>query len=329
MPPVPASVGWATGATPAGSLQSTSLIGGGQYSVFPTGDHYVYSRVMSDAQTTVFAGPFSSGGPSELALFQVPPGTPTPTPAGVMYSPSLAAYFQPGLQLAVWQLGGAAGAGSDLVIWDDSDRQVIACPSSASAFLSGQGSADASKVLFVTPQQCCSYRGSGPLSLLTLPATQGGLGSCTLLAASNVVTAAFSPDNSSMFWLVQPPGGEAQLWAAASDGSGARMVGTGLMQTVQFVGFTGAKVELFLDGDLVWLDLHDSTVQLHYVAEQVFEEIYDIEGPWLITGYDYSTQDSTGTLGLVNRDTGEKRPISPRSPSSPSWQKRWPPTGGW
>jgi hypothetical protein len=30
----------------------------------------------------------------------------------------------------------------------------------------------------------------------------------------------------------------------------------------------------------------------------------------LIAGYDYSSQDTNGTLGLVNRMTGEKRPIS-------------------
>jgi hypothetical protein len=34
-------------------------------------------------------------------------------------------------------------------------------------------------------------------------------------------------------------------------------------------------------------------------------------GGWLITGYEYSTQAGTATVGLVNRNTGEKRPISP------------------
>jgi len=90
------------------------------------------------------------------------------------------------------------------------------------------------------------------------------------------------------------------------------MIGSGLMQNVHFVVPGAAQLELILDGDLVWLDPHASTVQLHRIAEQVFEEIYDIGvGGWLITGYDYSSQDATATVGLVNRNTGERRLISP------------------
>ena len=147
--------------------------------------------------------------------------------------------------------------------------------------------------------------------MLTLGNGQGNA-SCTLLVASNVVTAAFSPDGSAMYWLVQPATGDTQLWVAAGDGSGAHMIGAGLMQNVHFVVPGEAQLELILNGDLVWLDLHESAVQLHYIAEKVFEEIYDIGvGGWLITGYEYSTQAGTATVGLVNRNTGEKRPISP------------------
>ena len=90
------------------------------------------------------------------------------------------------------------------------------------------------------------------------------------------------------------------------------MIGAGLMQNVHFVVPGEAQLELILNGDLVWLDLHESAVQLHYIAEKVFEEIYDIGvGGWLITGYEYSTQAGTATVGLVNRITGEKRAISP------------------
>ena len=211
-----------------------------------------------------------------------------------------------------WQLNGAAGAASSLMVWDDANRQVIACPSAPQANLTGVPSPDGSRIMFVTPQSCCQYVGSGPLSLLTLGNGQGNGRSCTLLAASNVVTAAFSPDGSAMFWLIQPTTGDTQMWVASGDGSGAHMIGTGLMQNVHFVVTGEAQLELILNGDLVWLDLHDSTVQLHYIAEQVFEEIYDIGvGGWLITGYNYSTQAATATVGLVNRNTGEKRPISP------------------
>jgi hypothetical protein len=293
---------------PAGSLQSTSVVG----SAFSFGDHYIYPRKMSDAGTTMFAGPFPSGPASELALFQIPPGTPLPGAQGIVSSDSSAGYFLTSSQVIGWQLNGAAGASSDLIVWDDVNQQVTACPSSPQADLVGFRSFDGSKILFVTPQSCCQYLGSGPLSLLTLGNGQGSAGSCTLLAASNVVTAAFSPDGTAMFWMIQPTTGDTQLWVAAGDGSGAHMIGAGVLQNVHFVVPGEAQLELILNGDLVWLDLHDSTVQLHYIAEQVFEEIYDIGvGGWLITGYDYSTQAATATVGLVNRNTGEKRPISP------------------
>jgi len=307
IPAVPTSVDWATGAMPAGSLQSTVVTN----PVLSVGDHYLYPRMMSDAGMTMFAGPFSSGAASELALFQIPPGTSSPMPQGVISSASSAGYFQASAPMISWQLNGAAGAASDLMVWDEANRQVIACPSSPEAHMAGVRSSDGTRVLFVTPQGCCQYLGAGPLSLATLANGAKDADSCTLLVASNVVTAAFSPDGSAMFWLVQPTTGETQLWVAAGDGGGAHMIGTGLMQNVHFVVPGEAQLEMILDGDLVWFDLHDSTVHLHYIAEKVFEEIYDIGvGGWLITGYDYSTQDTTATVGLVNRNTGERRPIS-------------------
>jgi hypothetical protein len=308
IPAVPASVGWATGATPGGSLQSTAVSLAEPVRI---GDHYLYARAMSDGGFTTFAGPFSSGAPTDLALFQLPPeGTPD-GPHGVSHTPSVDGSYQHFPPLAIWQLSKGVGADNEVLVWDDANQQVIHCPFAPTVQLAGVRSSDGSKVLFVTPQSCCQYQGSGPLSLLTLGTGQGNA-SCTLVAASNVVTAAFSPDGSAMFWLVQPAQGDTQLWVAAGDGSGARMIGAGLMQNVHFVVPGQAQLELILNGDLVWLDLHDSTVQLHYIAEQVFEEIYDIGvGGWLITGYEYSTQAGTATVGLVNRNTGEKRSISP------------------
>ena len=91
IPAIPASVAWAAGAISAGSLQSTSVVGQGRSSV---GDHYLYPRKMSDAGTTMFAGPFSSGAVSELALFQIPPGTQYPMGWWVVSSPSSAGYVQ-------------------------------------------------------------------------------------------------------------------------------------------------------------------------------------------------------------------------------------------
>ena len=135
IPAAPASAAWATGATPAGSLQSTSLTGTSS-GIFPRGDHYIYPRLMSDGGTTMFAGPFSSGAASELALFQRPfRGRRADTRVGGS-GPTTGGYYQAS-ELVSWQLGGAAGASSDLVVWDDTNQQVIACPSSANAVLAG------------------------------------------------------------------------------------------------------------------------------------------------------------------------------------------------
>jgi hypothetical protein len=308
IPPVPASVAWATGATPAGSLQSTAVTLAQPLSF---GDHFLYSRAMSDGGLTEFAGPYPSGAPSDLALFQIPAEGMLDGPQGVFRTPSADGRYRSATPLVTWQLTTGAGTGSQVLVWDDANRQVIACPSSPTAKLAGVRSSDGSKVLFVTPQSCCQYLGAGPLSLLALGDGPGNA-RCTSLVASNVVTAAFSPDGSAMFWLVQAATGDTQLWVAAGDGSGAHMIGAGLMQNVHFVVPGEAQLELILNGDLVWLDLHESAVQLHYIAEKVFEEIYDIGvGGWLITGYEYSTQAGTATVGLVNRNTGEKRAISP------------------
>ena len=81
VPAAPASVA-GPGATPAGSLQSTAVAVSSE-PVLQLGDYYVYPRLMSDGGLTVFAGPFSSGAASELALFQIPPGTLAPAPSGV------------------------------------------------------------------------------------------------------------------------------------------------------------------------------------------------------------------------------------------------------
>ncbi|HEY5090397.1 MAG TPA: hypothetical protein VIK30_10520, partial [Polyangia bacterium] len=66
-----------------------------------------------------------------------------------------------------------------------------------------------------------------------------------------------------------------------------------------------------LDGDLVWVDTTDSSNKLHYVAEQIFGSAIDVAGSWVVIGYEFSTQNGTGLLGVVNRDTGAKRLISP------------------
>jgi len=98
------------------------------------------------------------------------------------------------------------------------------------------------------------------------------------------------------------------LWVAGLDGSNPRAVGSGYLDEPHFLGNT--QIEMEMGGDLVWVDTHDDPVQVHYVVEQVYGAIWD-SARWVITGWDYTAQDGTGTMGLVARDTGQKRSISP------------------
>jgi hypothetical protein len=299
VPAVPASVAWATGATPVGSLQSNSLAGSASSVQFLDG-HYLYPRSMSDGGTTMFVGPFASGPASELALFEIPPGTPLPMPVQLGV---------PKRSLVTWTLDGGAGAGGNTIAWDDTDLALAVCPSISNLYLEAVQSADGSKVLFEFPQEFGGYAGSGPLILLAL-GTPGGTASCQQLVGSGVVTAGFSPDSDFMFWVVQPATGELQPWVAGSDGSGARIIGPGEISQLHFIGYEGAELEMILDGELAWQDLH-TTGTLHHVAEQVHGPIDDLSGAWLIMDYQWNATDATGTLALINRDDGQVRPISP------------------
>ncbi len=159
----------------------------------------------------------------------------------------------------------------------------------------------------------------GPL-LLVVPSA-GAAAACRQLADRDVVAVDFSPDGRAMYWLVQPTTGvlDAGLWTAAADGSGARLLGSGLIgnsvfgappygQAPRFVG--DSQLEFTLGGDLVWVDVHEDPVTLHYIADHVFGSAIGV-GRWLISGHDYSDQDASGKLALINRDNGDKRAISP------------------
>ena len=223
VPAVPASVAWATGATPAGSIQSTS-VAGSSILVQPLDGHYIYPRAMGDGGATMFAGPFASGAASELALFELPPGTPLPFPSTLGLGPS--SILLPNKALLIWQFD-AGDSASDMIVWNDSALAVTTCPSAVGVYLEGWWSPDQSRVLFVVPEGSYqSYGGGGPLDLFTLGAS-GATDSCHQLVSDSVVAAGFSPDGAFIYWVVRPPTGEAQLWTAASDGSGARMIGTG------------------------------------------------------------------------------------------------------
>jgi hypothetical protein len=307
---VPAATGvvdWATGAAPAGSLMSTSLVVPGILALQPISffDHYIYSRAMSDGGTTLFAGPYPDGPATELGLFPV---TKMIQSIGI-YPPPLAVWggYWPD---PAWRVPGG-GAGDTLYYWQDASRRLFPCPLPAgSPWMSGMAATDRSRVLFQPANNTGSAITSGPLVMVSFDPAGGG-GNCTTLASADVTAAAFSPDGGSMFWLSSPPTGDATLWAAAGDGSAPRPIGTGPIYASYPPHFVSAtELELTLGGDLAWVDLRDDPVRMHYVAEQVWGASIDF-GDWLIADYDLSGQDGTGRLALVDRTTGDKRLISP------------------
>jgi len=303
IPPALGTAAWATGATATtGALSSSSLwLPPNPYRalVSPIGSQYAYERAMADGSTIMFAGAFPSGSASELALFEVA-------------QPSSVSVSQWGDQ-AIWQYQDTRGL--FLYIWDGDHQQFLSCPLPASIGPLGSSTTDGTKMLLgaMPPSDFDDSGGSNsPLVLISFPTasqSDAGAGTCTLLASANVAYAGFSVDESQVFWMVRPATGDASLWTAAADGSGARMIGSGTITQPHYA--VGTELEFELDGDLVWVDTTDSSNQLHYVAEQVFGSAIDVKGSWVVIGYDFSTQDGTGLLGVVNRDTGAKRLISP------------------
>ena len=105
---------------------------------------------MSDGGTTIFAGPFAAGAASELALFEIPPGTLLPTATELDLVGAAAAV--PKRYLFTWRFDGGSGAASNIVVWDDTDLALAVCPSTHGVDLEGVWSANHSNVLFVVSQ---------------------------------------------------------------------------------------------------------------------------------------------------------------------------------
>ena len=308
VPPALGTAAWASGATATtGALSSSSLwLPPNSYRglVSPIGSQYSYARVMADGSTIMFAGVFPSGAAGELALFEVA-------------HPSNVSHF--GFQLAgqaIWQYQDAQGL--FLYIWDGDHQQLLSCPLPASIGEAGSSTTDGTKMLLgATPPSSFDDSGgsNSPLIVISFPtasqvaAGTAGAGSCVLLASANVAYAGFSADGSQVFWMVRPATGDPALWTAAADGSGARMIGSGAITQPHYA--VGTELEFELGGDLMWVDTADSSNKLHYIAEQVFGSAVDFGTSWVVIGYEFSTQDGTGILGVVNRDTGAKRLISP------------------
>ena len=144
----------------------------------------------------------------------------------------------------------------------------------------------------------------GPLVELSI----AGAGSCTLRAAKDVKSVVIADE--AVAWIEAPKDGCIQtLWVAGAPGDPSRAVGSmTILEAPTFIAANTLQVQL--GTDVVWLDVRDDPVKLHYVAEGTFG--LPTTGPrWVIVGYDLSSQDGTGTLGVVDWHTGEKRPISP------------------
>ena len=258
---------------------------------------------MSDGSTVMFAGTFPSGPASELALF--------PIATSATVDP-----FRGDLSRAeTWQYEDPATQEDFLYVWDNGGQQFASCSLQSPIVEIETESNDAKKLLIgaslPSPSDAPAGPPRSPLAVVALATPgQGGSDTCTVLAPADVVYAEFSSDSSAIFWLVRPKTGNQQLWTAAADGSGARMIGSA--QSISQPHYAvGTKLELELDGDLVWVDTTDPKNQVHTIAEQVFGDAIDLQGSWLVIGYDFSTQDGTGLLGLVNRDTGTQRVIAP------------------
>jgi hypothetical protein len=298
---------WAAGAAPTtagGALASSTLAL--NPTARPVGDHFIYPRTMSDGSTVLFAGPLADS-PIEVALF---------APDDSLQALPLP-YATPSSGFArAWATSSGAGAAGStpspgvaedtIRAWYPSRRQLVTCSVSPADQLVVDWQPAPDRL--IVGASTVSDGSSLTAPLLSLSA---GDTPCTLLADKGAYDVWLSTDDASLTWLAAPtPFGDRELWTAGVDGSAPRKLGTGDIQWQGFI--SNRQVELALGSDLVWLTLDDDPTRLHYVAEGVYGHIASQigSGPWLLTGYDYSVQDSTGTVGLVDLDTGQKKAIS-------------------
>jgi hypothetical protein len=278
------SAAWADGSTPEGSLDSSTL--SGQFFLSLREGHYIYSRSMSDGGATLFAGPFLSD-PIEVALKQLGPSSKLD---------DLQTWNKPTL------LYSDPAGGTDFVLsFDTKLRRLTQCPSPFSMRPN------------VTQDPTGAFEAVWSEFSVARPLLLIASGICQTVAADDVIAFGFSPDRTAMAWLERPRGGDGTFWTAALDGTGARALGGGTITDVpngpRFFG-SGGDLQFQLGQDLVWMDVHDDPVRLHYVAEHLSGRAIDL-GKYLVATYEYSAQDGTGKLAVIERATGAKRLISP------------------
>jgi hypothetical protein len=238
----------------------------------------------------------------EIALFRVDDGT-SLTPVGLR----VAGYNVPPLSPAWLYWSGGTGL---LFLWDAQTGRLVSCPSAYELRPLGFASRDGRQFLVGIQSSPGSPAVDAATVVLISPDGNGRDGVCTVLAADHSEDPQMSPDGA-LTWLVDAPGQPSALWTAAGDGTGAREIGQGSIDETSWPPYFYApsRLELRLDSDLAWVDVRDDPVKMHYVAEQVFDQTIDFDRQ-VVIGYDFSAQDGTGSLGLVDRDTGAKRLIS-------------------
>jgi hypothetical protein len=315
IPALLADAAWAPGSTPGNTLESSTLTyrtnapGGSPWSRL--GDRFIYERAMSDGSVSVFTGPFDPPGAREIALFQVRAGVGM-TAIGPSFVGTTGDSSTP--QLLAWRQYDDTGANQLLHVWHDQQRRLVSCPLAGRSDIAVQATRDRRRLLaFPRPGNAdvSSADAKGPVVLVS-PEAAGtdGSGGCVELASGQAATAGFSRDDTALFWLLRPApeGSDDELWTAASDGSGPRLLGR---DDIRFAQFTGpSQLEVGIGADLAWLDVHVDPVDLHYLADDIFGPPIGLRR-WLITGYQLNDQDGTGILGIVNRDMEDHRPISP------------------
>ena len=269
VPATLAGAAWAPGVAPMGDLVSSSLSvpGLSTSSEIPTaafGDRFIYRRAMSDGSTVTFVGPYADGPARELALFR----RSTTATTRVRITPTSP------VRLA-WIEADVTVLTRTLRLYDDARRQVMSCALSNEFDLVGVGSADGADVLFSPePDNPNTYWLDGPVTMMTPAlAAADGTGACAVFAEGDALAAGRSPDDTWLYWLLDPPdSADNQLWIAARDGSGRRLLGTdeiaGPPWAPRFVG--DSQLQFRLGGDLSWLDVRDDPVRMHYITENVF-----------------------------------------------------------
>jgi len=308
-----ADAAWATGAAAGGPLVSSSVHHSGDYASIlnwsSLGNRFFYERVMADGTVAMFVGPYDPPGPRELALFPVVREIGRDRIRMIASPASL-----PGApKVAAWREYDELAVNHVLHVWQDELRQLATCPMEGEFELVAAATPDRRRVL-ISPRPADVENGIltswGPALLVTPEAAApDGSGACLALSTNDATMAGISPDGTALFWILKREVGDQwELWGAASDGSGQRLLGRDTIITPHFVG--PSQLQFELRPDLVWLNVNDDPVRLHYIADDVFGDAIDL-GRWLVTGYQRSSQDSNGRLGVVNRDTGETRLISP------------------